>query len=198
MNSTLTTLSGWIFALVILWLWLGENHCNNGKHVSADTSHFTVQQFDTNWYTVNLPAPKPTTSTPRLPLPKVSANPSVLNIDTPAIIAMYYMANYYEQTIADTNIIATMRDSVWGNQITWRDFSYRLLRPTAITNTTIIKPVEARTKLFAGFGASVGVLGSSPTIGPELLLVSKNNTAIRAAYHFPGSVQASFYFKIGK
>lgn len=198
MNQTLTTLSGWIFAMIILWIWLGENHCNNGKHVSADTSHFTVYQYDTSWYTVNLPAPKPTSSTPRLPLPIDSANPSVLAIDTPAIIAKYYMANFYEQTIQDSNITATMRDSVWGNQITWRDFSYRLLRPTAINNTSIIKQVEARTQIFAGFGASVGVLGSSPTIGPELLLVSKNNTAFRAAYHFPGSVHASFYFKIGK
>jgi hypothetical protein len=119
-------------------------------------------------------------------------------VDTAEVIRAYFTAHYYEEMIEDTNLIVMIQDSVFNNNITWRNFSYRLLRPTAIHNTTISKQPEVRNMYYLGVGTSVGVPGGSPALGPELLFLTKNKTAYRAAYLFPGTISASVYFKIGK
>lgn len=188
---------GWLIAIALLiYIYVSQQHCGSGTQ-QADTSTSVVYAYDNNTYTPPVPSPTPRTSVSRLPAPSADSAKQLTPVDTAAIIRAYFMAHYYEQCIEDSNIIATISDTVFNNNITWRNFSYRLLRPTAI-HTTTIKPVEARNQLYAGFGAGVGVLGSSPTIGPELLFVSKNKTAYRAAYYLPGTIQASIYFKLGK
>jgi hypothetical protein len=189
---------GWLIAIALLiYIYVSQRHCGSVTQ-HADTSTTVVYVYDTNTYTPQVPPPTPRSSVIRLPAPAAASDKPLTPVDTAAIVHAYFMAHFYEQTIQDSNITATIRDSVYNNNITWRNFSYRLLRPTAIITNTIIKPVEARNQLYAGFGASVGVLGSSPTIGPELLFVTKNKTAYRAAFQLPGTVSASIYFKLGK
>jgi hypothetical protein len=189
---------GWLIAIgLLIYIFVSQEHCGSSTQ-QADTSTRVVYVYDTNTHTPHVPTPQPRTSTSRLPAPSADSGKPLVPIDTAAILRAYFTAHYYVQEICDTNIEATIRDSVYNNLITWRDFSYRLLRPTAIQTTNIIKQPEARSKFYAGFGASVGVLGSSPTIGPELLLTSKKNTAFRVAYHVPGTISASVYFQLKK
>lgn len=188
---------GWLIAIALLiYIYVSQQHCGSGTQ-QADTSTRVAYVYDTITYTPPVQPPTPRTSVSRLPAPAAESVKPPTPVDTPAIIRAYFMAHYYEQCIEDSNIIATIQDTVFNNSITHRTFSYRLLRPTAIVTNTIVKQPEDRNSWFLGFGSAVGVLQSSPTVGPELL-ITQNKYAYRIGYHFPGNVQAAIYIKIGK
>lgn len=185
---------GWLIAIgLLIYIFVSQQHCGR-SHQQADTIIHVEYVYDTNTYTPSINTPKPIASIKRLPtLAADSGKP--FTIDTAAIISAFFTAHYYEQVIEDSNLIATIADTVFNNEITHRSFSYRLLRPTAINTTTIIKQPEARNNWYLGFGSTVGVLQSSPTVGPEILITQPKH-AYRIGYHFPGTVQASVFFKI--
>jgi hypothetical protein len=184
---------GWLIAIgLLIYIYLCQEHCAPSPQ-QYDTTYTVTHTYDTNIYSHQIPAPKPKASVEYVPYPVM-----IGEVDTAEVIRAYFTAHYYEEMIEDTNLIVMIQDSVFNNNITWRNFSYRLLRPTAIHNTTISKQPEVRNMYYLGVGTSVGVPGGSPALGPELLFLTKNKTAYRAAYLFPGTISASVYFKIGK
>lgn len=99
-------------------------------------------------------------------------------VDTAAILARYFNIYYYAQTITDTNLIATITDSVSQNRISKRTFQYQWLKPTSqttITNTTITDSTKKRIELYSGGFASVGIDGTNAGLGINLALKTRKD-----------------------
>ncbi len=106
------------------------------------------------------------------------------DVDTALILQKYFNQYYYSQTIADSNIRATIKDSVTKNRISYRKFTYQLLKPTQLI-TTINKPVEIpaeKMALYPGIFAGTTTIGDKVGLGIELMLLTKKKTIYRVGY----------------
>lgn len=96
------------------------------------------------------------------------------NIDTAAIIRDYFTQYIGTDTLIDSNLFATITDTISGNKITGRSFSYRWLKPTTINtivnNTTII---NSKARLYIGLNFSY--INDNPGITPSLLFAPKES-----------------------
>lgn len=118
-------------------------------------------------------------------------------VDTAEIIRQYFTAYYQTQTLRDSLLEAVIEDTLFANHITWRGFSYKILKPVSITERKIIP--EKRFHLYAG--GDVSMHKNSFGLSPMLLLTDKSGQA----YHIRSDVfmpQPNFalgvHFKIGK
>lgn len=73
-------------------------------------------------------------------------------IDTAEVIQRFFRTHFYSWTERDSNIAITLKDSIGRNQILWRDFEYKLLKPHTIINqtSTILAPQQRKLSFYAG------------------------------------------------
>jgi len=116
------------------------------------------------------------------------------NIDTMGVIIDYFSKVYYADTIKnDSSALIVLYDSLRGNRIINRSFSFQNRRATQINNTTILPD---RTKLYAG--AFVNIYpGEKMDFGPSLFLMTKRGYGYSYAYGInEKSHTVSFVWKI--
>lgn len=121
-------------------------------------------------------------------------------VDTNAILADYFTAYYYEDSLINDSIQIWINDSVSKNQIASRSLSYRLLYPT----TTIIKTITERTNEREFYvGPKVySTMNQLQYVGIESVFRSKKRTALSVGigvnedFHIQGGV--GFYWKLNK
>jgi len=193
---------GWAMALVIAIIALFHDGCTGCKSTTRSDSTTTVSyMYDTATHHGVIAPEKPETSILRLPGEYIHDTIFIpAPVDSMAVVIAYYTSRYYERAYTDSNIMVSFKDSVYRNELIWSAFDYRLLRPTAIVTTTVVKPVAARSSVYVGLGTAVGFMGF-PTAGPELLYTSKTRNAYRIGYHFGqnmSTINASVYWRIGK
>lgn len=119
-------------------------------------------------------------STPKnIPVPQAPASVSVKTVAVPAninydSIAKYFFAIYtYSQVIEDTAIRVKLIDTISQNRVRGRQFSYQLLKPVKVVeSTTITLPAPKQIKF--GIGA-FGEYSANPTLGPRLTLTTKKD-----------------------
>lgn len=164
-------LTGWGLAIIFAFLFLqqcGSGSCPDIKTIS-DT--LTVQKWDSATKEISVPKPYPVPgATVIVEVPQ--------DVDTAAILQKYFNKYYYEQTFSDTNLRATVKDTVTQNSIAHRTFTYQWIKPTS-TTTIINKPVEVpkkRMALYAGGFAGASTIGDNAGFGPSLSLQTKKRT----------------------
>lgn len=101
-------------------------------------------------------------------------------IDTIKIIEEFFTKYFYSDTISeDSNFIAVINDTLFGNQIISRRFFHQNLRQTAIiVNNELLNP--PRLKLFFGGFISAPTFGA----GGSLHLVTKRDLMLNYGYNF--------------
>lgn len=95
-------------------------------------------------------------------------------IDTIKIIEEFFTKYFYSDTISeDSNFIAVINDTLFGNQIISRQFFHQNLRQTAvIINNELLNP--PRLKLFVG-GFASGSMAAGLGAGGSLHLLTKKD-----------------------
>lgn len=95
------------------------------------------------------------------------------------IIESWFTHYYYSQTLRDSNIEASIKDTISQNRIISRHFTYKILRPDSIVTSTITQP-KNNNNIYAGMGVC---WGTNPKIGPALI-VTRNRFAFQAGAAF--------------
>lgn len=172
----------WLLSAVLFLLLILQRECNTPEGCSqADTVRTVEIRFDSSAHSTDLPKPTRKGQQFHQPVATIATPTGVTYkpqpVDTAAIIRAYYSARYYEQDYRDSSLALSIRDSVYMNEITWRNLTYKITRPTIISTTTITPPVKQRAKLFIGLSASAGIL---PAAGPELFFLTKADHGYRA------------------
>jgi hypothetical protein len=184
---------GLIAIILLLVLFLFQSRTGHQLERRADSlavysyTH-TFNHYDTTVRHLHLFAPRPSDST-------VAIIPAA--VDTMEILRRYFTAYFYQHSFADSNISATISDSLKENKIVYRAFSYKLLRPVAITQVRQeISPYRPGNRLFIGVFGGVSLTGR-PSIGPEALFLTKKDRAYKLSYDaINGSIQAGTHWKI--
>ena len=102
-----------------------------------------------------------------------------LKVDTATILKRYFARYAYADTLADSNLVLILTDTITQNRIISRRSSYRIIRPQIIEyiTTTINTPPKAA--FYAGAFIS---LGERVGIGAEALFISKTQTIYGLGY----------------
>lgn len=196
---------GWALAIILFVLLLQRCGCPEcgTKPSTVTTKEVTSKVYDTVEKTINVVEQGPVDSF-KVYIPA--------DVDTMMILHKYFENYYYKQTIADTNLSATIMDTLTHNRIAGRSFKYKWLKPTSITNvvnttvvdtTIIIQP--ARSFYIGGFGGLMYPLplaGSGDNlfgIGPQVCFVTKKNTSYDMRYDILGrKVMVGASIRIGR
>lgn len=102
--------------------------------------------------------------------------PIPANIDTQKVLQAYFGSAYYSRHFSDSNISATMDDTVSQNRLGAGKFTYKLLRPhtTIHTSTTTLQPVApGSTQFFVGF--NFGLTGAQVHPMPQVSVLNTSN-----------------------
>jgi len=181
--------AGFILFLVLFLQRCGTGSCPEIKK-TADT--VTVIRFDSVPKKITVPKPFPVPGT--TVIIEVPAN-----IDTAKILQLYFNKNYYSQIIGDTNLRATITDTISQNSIVHRTFSYQLLRPVS-TTTIINKTVEVPKKqmaLYAGIFGGITPAGQAIGFGINASLITKKRMLYDIRYDLlQQRIEFGVHFKI--
>lgn len=192
---------GWLVAGLLFFILFSEHACNGDHEMVSDTVQAVYSIRDTNKYAYQSVNLKPETAYLEIPIFITDTNgrrPFV--VDSQAVVTAFFTKKYYRDTLCnDSNIMAWQEDSVYMNEIYWRNFHYEMNKPLLIHQTTIINRTGPERKLFAGFGVDAGFYYFLPSIGPELLYLDKKNRAYRFGAHYNGKwrIETSLYFNLG-
>lgn len=104
-----------------------------------------------------------------------------VKVDTEQVIKDYYTKYAYNDTISDTNIVATITDTLFKNSIFHRSFDYRLLRPTQIISTVIVAPTSPHFFLEGITGVNVDRVTQ---LSLKIDFISKKNQLFTAGWDF--------------
>lgn len=103
------------------------------------------------------------------------------NVDTAAILQMYFAVNTFTQQIQDSSLRAFIGDTVSQNKIKGRSFSYQLLKPIkTIESTTITLQPEKKRQVF--IGGFVDYTAPKFDFGPKLSFKTKKDVLIGYEY----------------
>jgi len=117
-------------------------------------------------------------------------------VDTQLIVQQYFTAYYQQQTLRDSMLEATIEDTLLGNHIVWRNFSYKILRPERL----IFTQYQPASKLQLYAGGQIG-LGQNVALCPEAILVTKSGTMYSLGTNVlmaQPNILLGTYFKIGR
>ena len=122
-------------------------------------------------------------------------------IDTADILSEYYAQNEYSDTLSlDTLGYVVINDVITQNQISSRDFTYKLDIPKVTTTTTITEYINRR-ELYYGFGMA-GNMSQLNYVGAELMYKNKKKQAYGLGVGINQNLQpiisGRIYWKIGK
>jgi hypothetical protein len=92
------------------------------------------------------------------------------SFDTAEVISRFFKTHFYSWTERDSSITFTLNDSIGRNRILYRDFSYKILRPTTITTITPVASPEKAKKISLYIGGrtafdSLRLSQLQPTLG---------------------------------
>lgn len=169
--------------LLVIWLLFrqcGPAHPEGSVTVLRDT-------IPGDPYPVEVPRYVPTVRWERLADTPVLETPA--HADTAAIIRDYLVTRFYRDTLKnDTSMLAVVEDSVRGNRIVGRKFTYQNRRPTAV-NTTIIQPPrrEALVRVYAGVFAGYSAKTQQLLVGPEVSVALRPGPIFRYGYDVAGN-----------
>lgn len=114
-----------------------------------------------------------------IPVPQAPASVSVKTVAVPAninydSIAKYFFAMYtYSQVIEDTAIRVKLIDTISQNRVRGRQFTYQLLKPVKVVeSTTVTLPAPKQIKFGVGGFAEYS---ANPTLGPRFTFTTKND-----------------------
>lgn len=129
---------------VIVFLFFSKS-CHSPQPITKnDTLRTEKKIYDTTVHTITVEVP-----TPYKVETKVHDTLRT-KADTIRVIGDYFKTRFYKQEFSDTNITATLFDTLSQNKFTGRHFTYKLLKPTTyITNTTITQ-CKPHNKVSAG------------------------------------------------
>jgi len=100
-------------------------------------------------------------------------------IDTMAVIVDYFSKYYYADTLKnDTSAFIALYETVQGNKIIDRKYSFQNRRSTIINNNVFLPD---KTKLYAGGMVAITPDGN-PEIGPTVMLMTKRGYGYSYAY----------------
>lgn len=140
--------AGWIIACGLLVFILLSRSCDIGIGDSGETYRDTATYWVFDTLTGVAPPkstdkPEPVDSFKRPPVPRNANLPDTVtdtvyrNVDTPAILDRYFTAYVYERTFEDSNLKATLRDTVSRNKITGSSgLDYELREKTRVQEIT--------------------------------------------------------------
>ncbi len=165
--------SGWIACIVVL---LFLHYC--GKTELPEVSSKTVinNYYDSSQKAIpaiNIPAPITFT----VPVP--------VNVDTAKILEQYFAKNYYTQTIEDSCIRATIKDTIGENKLLHRAFKYQWLKPikTVESTTVTVTTPEPKPLVRLYVGGFLNVNKSYiQGFGPEIYFTTRSNLLLKANY----------------
>ena len=104
--------------------------------------------------------------------------PIPANIDTQKVLQAYFGSAYYSRHFSDSNISATMDDTVTENRLGTGKFTYKLIRPhtTIHSTTTTLQPVApGSTQFFVGFNSLLAGAQVHPMPQVSVLNTSNGN-----------------------
>lgn len=104
------------------------------------------------------------------------------DVDTSEILKKYFTQHIYADTIADTNLVAFINDTVSMNQIKARGFYYKLIKPTHTTTIINNPPIKKKAEFFVGGFTSGTIKGADMGIGFNALLKTKKDIMYLAGY----------------
>lgn len=78
------------------------------------------------------------------------------SFDTAEVISRFFKTHFYSWSERDSSISFTLNDSIGRNRILFRDFSYKILKPTAITTITTVATPEKAKKISVYIGGKTG------------------------------------------
>lgn len=159
----------WVLAIVVVLLsfLLFQQGCNNHAHVGKkDTTVINFYHYDSTQHHYHFKTVVPKDSI-------VLNIPS--NVDTAAILRKYFTAYSYNDTIADSNMVAVIKETISQNKVQNRDFTYKWKRPVQITQ---VIHSENKDKLFVGIHGSYNATNTL-SLGPEVLYVTKTDRAYK-------------------
>lgn len=121
--------------IILIFIWRRYAPSNNIETGGDTLTSIITYKYDTTVYHVD-----------RVNIYHYSTDSIFLpvKVDTSQVIKDYFTKYVYSDTIRDTNILATITDTVFKNSILHRAFDYRLLRPTQIITTTIVAPAMSK------------------------------------------------------
>jgi hypothetical protein len=99
------------------------------------------------------------------------------NVDTAKILSSYFAKHYYTRTWSDSLLEATSKDVISENKFIDNKFTYKIIRPQEIINTTLDNSVHYARYLY--FGASL------PVYPPKINTVNINYIALNGLFCYP-------------
>lgn len=161
--------------------------CQKDKHVCDEGITITPRSIeyitDSIPKIVLIPAPEKVDSIIEVPVPQ--------DVDTAKILAKFYAKHIYTRTFEDSNLKATIKDTISENKPSQAMFTYQLLKPTQIivNNEINLKPVN---KYFIGATAR-----SDTSLSINAFMLTKKETLLGVGFDpFSKVVSATGAIKI--
>lgn len=192
-NNWKITLIGWAGFIIMLVLFLQRCGAGGGTKTVATHDTINTHTYDSVEKIVRIKVKLPADSF----IVKIPAN-----IDTAQILQRYFNEYYYSQKIvSDTNMVATITDTLSQNRITGMGFTYKWLKP--ITNTTIVNNtttvLQPKRALYIGAFIQANTTGTQLGCGPQIQFATKKNTLYNAGYDFlQKQIRLGASIKLGK
>lgn len=163
--------SGWIAFIIVLFFWYNTN-----KEESSQVSSKTIvnNYYDSSIKIVPVKSFIPVTFTVQVPT----------KIDTAAILKDYFSKTFYPRVFQDSNLVATINDSVTQNRLIPGQLKYQWLKPikTVETTTNTVTP-SPKQKMNLYFGGFLNVNKNYiQGFGPEIYLTTRTNLLLKANY----------------
>jgi hypothetical protein len=154
----------------------------------AHTDTITQKLYDTTTHRIKVPVPTPG-DTIYIPVPA--------NIDTQAVLKQYYAHIYYADTITDTNLVATIIDSIAKNSIIYRHFTYKWLQPQVINQVINQYNAANRWELYAS--CQLATYANRLGMGGGFTLLSPGRWGLGANYDFiTNTCNYNLFYRIKK
>lgn len=176
-----------IIAGLIVFLVFQRQCSPKPKPEPGKTEIRIVKEYDSVEIKVEVPVPVPG---------EIVYRQLPADIDTVYVLKEHFGQFTYKQVVRDSNLEATIFDTVSQNKIVGRGFSYKILRPAEIQYiTNIPKP---KMKLFAGVVIGANIPPDKLVAAPSLMLLTKREHLYGYSYDVAGKThQAGIYWKVG-
>jgi len=120
---------------------------------------------------------------PRVDTVVIKGEPILSHVDTNAILTHYLtQAITYVDTIRDSSLQAVISDTIFRNNIVYRDFRYKILRPTETKYIDNRDKFQLIASFQAGGGMSYANVPQSIYLGADLGLKFKSGTYFSVGY----------------